>query len=316
MIAGLETEYFVLIAGLVAIVAVAALLLWENESRQRTIMRVATQRKSESTNGSPGREPVRLTANPGFLQRLGATTAQAAMIGRKEVDETAHALTEAGLRGRTILHQIMGARVIIAVIGLVGPLLWSSLAHPIPGIFLLISCLTGALLGWRGPMLVIKRMGMRRRMLLDQELPNVIDLLVVCGEAGLSIEAGVERVVREMGRSCPEIAQEFAIVSAELRLLPERSMAFNNLYDRIRTEGARALATTLAQASRYGTPLGVALRVLSGEMRGVYQLRMEERAARLPVLLTLPMILFILPCVFIVVCGPAAMQVLAAIKGV
>jgi tight adherence protein C len=94
-----------------------------------------------------------------------------------------------------------------------------------------------------------------------------------------------------------------------MRILSDRTQAFVNLTNRIQTEGARSLSSTLSQASRYGTPLGKALRVLSKEMRAVQQMRMEERAARLPVLITLPMICFILPCVFIVIGGPAYMEV-------
>jgi tight adherence protein C len=158
-------------------------------------------------------------------------------------------------------------------------------------------------------MMVVGSLANRRRKTLDADLPNAIDLLIICGEAGLSIEAGVDRIVREMGRSCPELTGEFAIVSAEMRILSDRTQAFVNLTNRIQTDGARSLSSTLSQASRYGTPLGKALRVLSKEMRAVQQMRMEERAARLPVLITMPMICFILPCVFIVVGGPAFLEV-------
>jgi len=185
----------------------------------------------------------------------------------------------------------------------------SQLFHPLAPLILLTSFIGGTLLGWRAPMMVVGSMASRRRKTLDADLPNAIDLLIICGEAGLSIEAGVDRIVREMKRSCPELAQEFAIVSAEMRILSDRTQAFVNLTERIQTEGARSLSTTLSQAARYGTPLGKALRVLSKEMRAVQQMRMEERAARLPVLITLPMICFILPCVFIVVGGPAFMEV-------
>jgi tight adherence protein C len=231
------------------------------------------------------------------------------IVGKKEIEETGKTLIAAGYRSKGALHQLLGLRTVALLLGMAGPVAWSQLSHPLEPMFLLPTCIGGMLLGWRAPMLVVGSMANRRRKTLDADLPNAIDLLIICGEAGLSIEAGVDRIVREMKRSCPELAQEFAIVSAEMRILSDRTQAFVNLTDRIQTEGARSLSSTLSQASRYGTPLGKALRVLSKEMRAVQQMRMEERAARLPVLITLPMICFILPCVFIVVGGPAFMEV-------
>ena len=298
MILALTPERIAVITGLVALFTVAALVLWETERRRRILLRSGTRQRGRS----PGR-PKRHRSS--LIDQLGAAAARTAMIGRKGVEETERALLLAGFRGRAALNRVMGLRVVGLLAGLAGPVLWSHTTRPLAGPVLLLACLIGFLIGWRGPMIVLDKLGRRRRARLDRELPNAIDLLVVCGEAGLSVEASVSRLVREIGGASPDIAAEFAIVSAELRILSERSMAFVNLYERIRTDGARALATTLTQASRYGTPLGTALRVLSGEMRGAYQLRMEERASRLPVLITLPMVLCILPCVFIVAGGPS-----------
>ncbi|WP_431858230.1 type II secretion system F family protein [Azospirillum sp.] len=297
----LPPERIAIITGLIALFSVAALVLWETERRRRALLRTGTRQPGQAGRPAGGRRRPRSS----LLHRLGSAAAQTAMIGRKGVEETEQALMLAGFRGRAALNKLMGLRVLGLFAGMLGPVLWAHTTHPMSGAPLLLVTLIGLLLGWRSPMIVLDYMGKRRRARLDRELPNAIDLLVVCGEAGLSVEASVDRLVREIASASPDIAAEFATVSAELRILPERSMAFANLHERIRTDGARALATTLSQASRYGTPLGTALRVLSGEMRSAYQLRMEERAARLPVLITLPMVLCILPCVFIVAGGPS-----------
>jgi len=118
------------------------------------------------------------------------------------------------------------------------------------------------------------------------------------------------RVSRELGNTWPELAEEFGITAAELTFLPERRMAFENLNTRTDSEGIRAVVNTLQQTAKFGTPLAQSLRVLAAEMRGARMTRAEEKAARLPALMTVPMIIFILPTLFIVLLGPAAISVI------
>jgi tight adherence protein C len=292
---GLDPVGMAVIAGAIFALAAAGLILFETERRRRLLIRV-----TDPGSGRSVRRP-----HGGFLHQLGMLSARTVMVGQREIEQAQKALTAAGYRDKAALYQLLGVRTAGFFLGLAGPLVWSQLIQPLPNTVMVPACLAGALLGGRLPMIVVGFLAKRRRQTLDRDLPNAIDLLIICGEAGLSIEAGVDRIVREMGRSCPELAQEFAIVSAEMRMLSDRNRAFVNLTERIQTEGARSLSTTLSQASRYGTPLGRALRVLSKEMRAAQQMRMEERAARLPVFITIPMICFNLPCVFIVVAGPA-----------
>jgi tight adherence protein C len=299
----LDPFQIAVIAGAIFVASAAGLVLLELEHRRRLLNRVISSKDGErASEGSR-------SLSSDVLHRLGAAASRMTMVGKKEIEQTEKILSAAGYRGKGALYQLMGLRTVGLIVGMMGPAMWSQLFHPLAPIFLLSACVGGSLLGWRAPMVVVGSLASRRRRTLDNDLPNAIDLLIICGEAGLSIEAGVDRIVREMKRSCPDLAQEFAIVSAEMRMLSDRSQAFVNLTDRIETDGARSLSSTLSQASRYGTPLGKALRVLSKEMRAIQQMRMEERAARLPVLITLPMICFILPCVFIVVGGPAFMEV-------
>lgn len=149
---------------------------------------------------------------------------------------------------------------------------------------------------------------------LQRGLPDALDLLVVCTEAGLGLESAVDRVANEMRGSDPAIATEFFSLGQELRLTSDRAAALARFADRTQLESWQRLARTLSQTLRYGTPLGKALRSLAVEMRSDRLLRLEEKAAKLPALMTLPMILFFLPCLFIVVAGPAAIRILNAMN--
>jgi tight adherence protein C len=302
MMPALDPIQIAVIASAVFVLSAAGFILLEMERRRRLLTRAISGKDGSAGGGA------RLQSN-GILHRLGSAASRMTMVGQKEIEQTEKTLSAAGYRSKGALYQLLGLRTVGLLLGLAGPAVWSQFFHPLAPLVLLPACIGGILFGWRAPMMVVGSMANRRRKTLDADLPNAIDLLIICGEAGLSIEAGVDRIVREMRRSCPELAREFAIVSAEMRILSDRTQAFVNLTNRIQTEGARSLSSTLSQASRYGTPLGKALRVLSKEMRLHQQMRMEERAASLPVLITLPMICFILPCVFIVVGGPAFMEV-------
>jgi tight adherence protein C len=137
----------------------------------------------------------------------------------------------------------------------------------------------------------------------------LLDLLVICAEAGLSLDAALNRVADEMTASAPALADELALTSVELNFLPERRMALDNFARRADLPAIRGVVNTLIQTEKYGTPLSQSLRVLSAEFREQRMLRAEEKAARLPATLTVPMILFILPTLFIVLVGPAMIDV-------
>jgi len=148
----------------------------------------------------------------------------------------------------------------------------------------------------------------KRRLALQKALPDGLDLLVICAEAGLSLDAALNRVADEMTASAPALADELALTSVELNFLPERRMALDNFARRADLPAIRGVVNTLIQTEKYGTPLSQSLRVLSAEFREQRMLR-AEKAARLPATLTVPMILFILPTLFIVLVGPAMIDV-------
>jgi tight adherence protein C len=138
---------------------------------------------------------------------------------------------------------------------------------------------------------------------------------VICAEAGLGLEQAVGVVGRDLHASAPEVADEFAATASEMRVLPDRRVALENLAERTGLNTLRSMVSTLNQSIRYGTPLAESLRVLAAEMRTVRVVRFEERAARLPVLLTLPMMVFIMPCLFLVLGGPIALHAIDALGG-
>jgi tight adherence protein C len=150
---------------------------------------------------------------------------------------------------------------------------------------------------------------------LRKQLPDALDLLVICAEAGLSLDAALTRVARELGGSAPQLADEFGLTSVELGFLPNRRQALLNLAKRTDLASVRGVVNTLVQTERYGTPLAHALRVLAAEFRDERMLKAEEKAARLPATLTVPMILFILPTLFLVLIGPAIIRTLETLHG-
>src|SRR6185312_3635608 len=139
--------------------------------------------------------------------------------------------------------------------------------------------------------------------------PDALDLLLICVEAGMSIEAAIQKVSQEVGAASIELAEELSLLVAELSYLPERRMAYEGLSRRINHTGVKSVATPMIQAERYGTPLGSALRVMAKENRELRLAAAEKKAAALPPKLTVPMIVFLLPVLFVVILGPALMKV-------
>jgi tight adherence protein C len=168
------------------------------------------------------------------------------------------------------------------------------------------ACVTG----FYFPDLAISNNTTKRQQKLAKSLPDGLDLLVICAESGLSLDAGLERVSKEIGNASPELAEELQLTSVELGFLPERRQALQNLNRRTNLSAIRGVVNTLVQTEKYGTPLSQSLRVLANEFRDQRLLKAEEKAARLPATLTVPMIVFILPVLFIVLIGPAIISVM------
>jgi tight adherence protein C len=138
--------------------------------------------------------------------------------------------------------------------------------------------------------------------------PDALDLLVICAEAGLGLEQAMGQVARDLRRAIPEVAEEFAVTEAEMRVLADRRIALEHLAQRTGIASLQGMIAILNQSVRFGTPLSEALRQLTAESRMIRMAHLEERAARLSVTLLLPVMLFIMPCLFLVICGPVALR--------
>lgn len=165
------------------------------------------------------------------------------------------------------------------------------------------------IVAYKAPDIYLKNKIQKRSSAIRKGLPDALDLLVICAEAGLTVDAAFHRVSKELGRAYPELGEEFSLTAIELGFLSDRRQAFENLAARIDLEAVRGVVTTMIQTEKYGTPLASALRVLSAEFRNERMMRAEEKAARLPAIMTIPLILFILPVLFIVILGPAACSI-------
>ena len=168
-----------------------------------------------------------------------------------------------------------------------------------------------AYFGMLSPNLYLKNKITRRQASIKRAFPDALDLLLICIESGMSVEASFQKVSEEVGTQSVELAEEFTLTTAELSYLPDRRQAYDNLAQRVGLEGVKAVCLALQQAERYGTPLGTTMRVLAQENRDMRMSEAEKKAAGLPPKLTVPMILFFLPVLFVVILGPAAIKVMA-----
>jgi tight adherence protein C len=170
--------------------------------------------------------------------------------------------------------------------------------------------LVAAYLGIQLPYIMLKNKISKRQLSIRRAFPDALDLLLICVESGMSIEAGFKRVAEEIGTQSVPLAEEFTLTTAELSYLPERRQAYDNLAKRTDLEGVKSVCVALQQAERYGTPLGQTLRTLAQENRDMRMSEAEKKAAGLPPKLTVPMILFFLPVLFVVILGPAVIKLM------
>jgi tight adherence protein C len=247
-----------------------------------------------------------------WYERLGSIVAASPAIGKAEQQRLLRALAAAGIKGHGRLAAFVASKVCTAL--LLAALVWVYLewSHWLGhSTMMRMAAVAGALmLGWRFPDLVLGRLAARRRLRLEQGIPDALDLLVVCAEAGLSLDQAIDQVSQDLRSSNRAVAEEFATTAAEMRVLSSRAEALANLVERTGLANLRSITATLGQAIRFGTPLAESLRTLAAEMRNERLLRIEERAGRLPVLLAMPLACFIFPSLMIVIGTPVALRVM------
>jgi tight adherence protein C len=234
------------------------------------------------------------------------------MLQDDQIQKVQVKLSQAGIRSKELAFFIIAARFVAPVVAGLAAVTLIYIADYFPDWSWMRRYITvaGVLIGaYKAPDIWLKNKVTKRSHAIRKGLPDALDLLVICAEAGLTVDAAFGRVAKELGRAYPELGDEFGLTAIELGFLAERRNAFENLASRVDLEAIRGVVTTMIQTEKYGTPLASALRVLSAEFRNERMMRAEEKAARLPAIMTVPLILFILPTLFVVILGPAACSI-------
>jgi tight adherence protein C len=254
----------------------------------------------------------RITNSSEAADRFRTILGSLKMLQDEQVEKAQTKLMQAGIRSKDLAFVVIFARFVLPLV--IGTTM-------IVGVYMLdwfsdysslkrYGIVAGSLIGsYKAPDIFLNNKVQKRTNAIRKGLPDALDLLVICAEAGLTVDAAFSRVSKELGKAYPELGDEFALTSIELGFLTDRRSAFENLAARIDLEAIRGVVTTMVQTEKYGTPLASALRVLSAEFRNERMMRAEEKAARLPAIMTVPLILFILPVLFIVILGPAACSI-------
>ena len=267
------------------------------EQLKAGIVTASAKKRSSLRRASQGTEKVR--------ERLD----QMKVLQQSQLEAIQQKLAHAGFRNKELAVYVIGARAVLPLVlgGIAAVLVYLVEYFPDWGDFQRFMFFAAAvIMGYKGPEIYLSNEATKRTQEIQKGLSDALDLLVICAEAGLTVDAAFNRVARELGRAYPELGDEFALTAIELSFLNERRTAFNNLAYRVNLESVKGVVTTMIQTEKYGTPLASALRVLSAEFRNERMMRAEEKAARLPAIMTVPLILFILPCLFVVILGPAA----------
>lgn len=277
------------------------------------------QRLREANGTAPKRQPNgRHVEAPGkgivapvlrLLGQIGGSIATSGILSRKTLEQLEQTLSSSGMSRSNSLGLFIGAKVTL-VIALPVLAQLALRGSSFSGSGALVLTLLAAVAGLMTPDLLIGRIRKKYLAGVEAGLPDTLDLLLICAQSGLSLQPAIIRVELEIRETYPGVAWELAQTANELQYIADSRVALTNLGNRTGLDSLRRLTATLIQTLQYGTPLSDALRSLSAEMRAATLTRFEEKAAKLPVLLTLPMIMFIMPCVFMVVGGPAVIQLI------
>lgn len=234
--------------------------------------------------------------------------------GTEEQDKIKKQFSQAGWRAENALIIYIVVKILAIFPPAIGAYIYAKYFTEWSVLIQVAAVLGAALVGSIAVDKVLEGAIKSRQEKIQRAFPDALDLMVICTEAGLSLNATMQRVAREVGPVSPELGYELAITSIELNMLPDRKTALQNFSNRLDIPAFKGIISTLIQSEQYGTPIAQTMRVISEEFRAERILKAEEKAARLPVLLTLPLALFILPCIFIVILGPAGISISASFK--
>ncbi len=281
--------------------------------RRRIRERLLAARQADGVVADTG--PRRAKAPPlaASVASLGFAVVRTGLLSKRTLTELEQTLQAGGFRGGNGLGLFVGSKIVLAVI--LPIIAFVVLRNVHTRTMLHVAAIFGAaVIGLLSPDFVIRNMRKKYLKAVERGLADALDMMIICAEAGLALEAAIRRVSIEIVHAHPKLAEELSITSGELNMISDSRVALTNMGARTGLPALRRLGGTLVQTIQYGTPLSVALRTLATELRQETLTRYEEKAARLPVLLTVPMIVFILPCVFLIVAGPIAVQVISKFR--
>ncbi len=309
---GVSVEDFYIAFGALVIVLCVVIIyrtLYSDRRKLSARIRSIQERRKEINSGVY--KPKKRKRPEGSINFMRMVTMKLQLVKKFHLEKAETTLVQAGFRSKDAI-------AIFAFFNLLSPVVFFIIGMVVMGIYnsptamgKLIhygSPIFGVYFGLKFPWMMLNRIRNKRYLMLQRALSDSLDLLTVCAEAGLSMAAAIDRVSRELGVVYPEMAEELAMTSVEIGFYPDRNKALNNLAQRCDLKEIRGIATVLIQTEKYGTPIAQALRVLSAEFRQSRMLRAENKAARLPAMMTVPMILFILPTVFIIIMAPAVIN--------
>jgi tight adherence protein C len=304
-----------------ATVLTVALPMLQRDQMNRRMREMAIERSklrsvrlAEMTSKERQQSTGRLRSTPkGFMQRV---VDKFNLRERFDNEELRENLKRAGLRGQANIVAFLFFRVAapIAMFFLALFYLFVLYDSGYPATINLLIAVVAGFLGYYVPNVFISNRVQKRQTAIKQSWPDALDMLLICVQSGMSVEAGFAKVGKEILSQSIELAEEMSLTTAELSYLQDRRQAYDNLAKRTGLPGVKAVTTALAQAERYGTPVGTALRTMAKENREIRQSEAERKAAALPPKLTVPMIVFFLPVLFIVILGPAVISYMALKK--
>lgn len=301
-----------IVAAICVLILGAAFILVFGAKSERDIMARMHGTATGPAPGADAPQPARPNALLDVLLGIGERLRHRALMSEKDILELERSVIAAGFNPRRAVSIFLGVKAALVV--MLPPVGYALATLYGTDQQMIVAGISGAI-GMMAPNWVLAFLRKRTVKSLQKGLPDAMDMLVVCAEAGLGLDTAVERVAREMAGSNQAVAAEFALLAHELRVMPDRRQALARLGDRALVELLKRLAATLAQTFRFGTPLAQALRVLAAEARQDRVHRLENKAARLPALMTIPMIIFIMPCLFIVLIGPSVISMVEVFGG-
>jgi len=301
------------VAALAVVLAIYAAVTVRDPMAKR--VRALNERREQLKAGivtSGARRRQSLVRKNHTTERIKDFLSKLQVLQDSQIQDIQQKLAWAGIRKKEYAVAVIFGRLVLPIVfGLIaaGMLYWSNLFPDYSSTKRFMGFAAAVIFGYKAPELYINNIASKRTDAIRKGLPDALDLMVICAEAGLTVDAAFGRVAKELGRAYPELGDEYTLTAIELAFLTERRMAFENLAYRVNLEAVKGVVTTMIQTERYGTPLASALRVLSAEFRNERMMRAEEKAARLPAIMTVPLILFILPVLFIVILGPAGCSI-------